>query len=106
MNICHAIASCLLLPCLAASAQEPALLDTVQVHYIVDCAQRTLPSQQQVSDWTGEANFSQVYALRQRLMGQVAQACQRPGIGRVQVVMRADPQQAAERRLAVAVDAR
>jgi hypothetical protein len=73
----------------AASAQEAVLpLLTVEVRYVVDCGHRSLPSQQDVANWTGQSNFSQVYATRQRLMSEVGRACQQAGVGQVQLVQR------------------
>lgn len=71
-----------------AAAQDPVQsLPTVQaVQYVFDCDQRSLPSQHQVGEWTGQHNVSQVYATRQRLMGEVARACNRSGIEQVQII--------------------
>lgn len=71
-----------------AAAQDPVpSLPTVQaVQYVFDCEQRSLPSQRQVGAWTGQHNLSEVYATRQRLMGEIARACNRSGIEQVQVV--------------------
>lgn len=72
-------------------AQEaPQSLPAVRVdavHHVFDCQDRGLPPQRAVGEWTGQHNFSQVYATRQRLMGEVARACNRPGIGEVNLVL-------------------
>ena len=75
-----------------AAAQKPVQsLPTVEaVQYVFDCEQRSLPSQRLVGAWTGQHNVSQVYATRQRLMGEIARACNRPGIEEVQVIAQAD----------------
>lgn len=68
-------------------AAEPPLLPAVKaVLYTVDCVDRAPPSQREVGDWTGQYNLGQVYDTRARLMGDVARACQRPGVGAVQLV--------------------
>ena len=71
-------------------AQEPPRsLPTVEVEaivYVADCADRSLPSQGQVGEWTGQDNFSQVYATRQQLMAGIGRACRKEGIGQVHVV--------------------
>lgn len=54
--------------------------------YLVDCAAPKLISQREVGELTGQANFTQVYATRTRLMGDVRRACQRKGITRVAVL--------------------
>lgn len=76
-----------------AVAQEPVLsLPAVQaVQHVFDCEQRSLPSQRQVAAWTGQHNFSQVYDTRQRLMGEIARACNKSGIAQVQLVAQAGP---------------
>lgn len=72
----------------AATAGETQSLPQVQaVQYVFDCQVRALPSQRQVGEWTGQHNFSQVYATRQKLMAEVARACNKTGIERVNVVM-------------------
>jgi hypothetical protein len=57
------------------------------VLYVADCQDRALPTQRQVGEWTGQHNFSQVYATRQRLMAEIGRACQRAGAEQVHVVM-------------------
>ena len=56
--------------------------------YVTDCDKRALPSQQAVGEWTGQRNFSQVYATRQRLMAEIGHACQRSGVEQIHVVAR------------------
>lgn len=78
----------------AAFAQEPSTLPAVTaraVLQVIDCENRVLPSQREVGEWTGQHNFSQVYATRQRLMGDVARACHKPGIGQVLLVQVRQP---------------
>lgn len=60
--------------------------------FVADCTVPRLPTQRQVGEWTGLHNFGQVYAARERLMAGIGRACQRPGVGRVQVVTRSLPQ--------------
>ncbi|RZA22375.1 MAG: hypothetical protein EOP93_00100 [Lysobacteraceae bacterium] len=71
-------------------AQEPTrslpVVKAEVVHYVVDCENRTLPSQRDVGEWTGQYNFSQVYDTRQRLMAEIGHACQQAA--QVQVVSR------------------
>lgn len=75
----------------AAHAGQARSLPAVQaIEYVVDCATpRALPSQQDVSEWTGQNNFAQVYATRGRLMADIARACHSPGVERVQLVRHA-----------------
>lgn len=70
-------------------AQEGATtLPSVRVpRFVADCTSPHLPTQRQVGEWTGLHNFGQVYAARERLMAGISRACQRRGVGRVQVVM-------------------
>ena len=72
----------------AAFAGEAQPLPQVQaVQYVFDCtAPRALPSQREVGEWTGQHNFAQVYETRQKLMAEVARACNRAGIEQVQLV--------------------
>jgi hypothetical protein len=71
-----------------AFAQEGATtLPSVRVtRFVADCTSPRLPTQRQVGAWTGLHNFGQVYAARERLMAGIGRACQRRGVGRVQVV--------------------
>ncbi|GAB3100804.1 hypothetical protein [Lysobacter terrae] len=83
----------LALTCPAAGAGERTAASlppvTAQaVLYVTDCAQRALPSQQAVGEWTGQHNFSQVYNTRQRLMAEIGRACQRTGVEQIHVVAR------------------
>ncbi|HET6431264.1 hypothetical protein [Dyella sp.] len=72
-----------------AFAQESATtLPSVRVsQFVADCTAPRLPTQRQVSAWTGLHNFGQVYAARERLMAGIGRACQRRGVDRVQVMM-------------------
>lgn len=72
----------------AAIAGDAQSLPQVQaVQYVFDCSgPRTLPSQREVGEWTGQHNFAQVYETRQKLMAEVARACHGDGIERVQLV--------------------
>ena len=104
----HVAAGLALLPAaIAAAAQEPVrpLLTVEVVRYVVDCDRRTLPSQQDVGSWTGQSNFSQVYATRQRLMSEVGRACRHAGTGEVQLVL-APAARADDAHLAVAAPRR
>ena len=77
-----------------AAQEPPRSLPTVRVEavvYVADCGHRMLPSQRQVGEWTGQRNFSQVYASRQQLMAQVGRLCRKDGIGQVHVVSTAAP---------------
>lgn len=65
---------------LDAEASEP---EARQTGIMIDCARPALPGQREVGELTGQANFSQVYVTRARLMAEVRRACQRPGITRV-----------------------
>lgn len=73
------------------AAQEPTQsLPTIHadaILHVFDCANRSLPSQREVAEWTGQHNFGQVYDTRKRLMGEVARACNRPGTGEVALVL-------------------
>ena len=73
----------------AAFAQQgTTTLPSVGVtRFATDCVPLRLPAQRQVGEWAGLHNFGQVYAARERLMAGIGRACQRPGVGRVQVVM-------------------
>jgi hypothetical protein len=72
-----------------AFAQEGATtLPPIRVNrFVADCTSPRLPTQRQVGAWTGLHNSGQVYAARERLMAGIGRACQRRGVGRVQVVM-------------------
>ncbi len=78
-----------------AAAQEPAQsLEAVKVEavrYVVDCDNRSLPSQREVGEWTGQHNFSQVYAARQRLMAEIGRSCKKADVDQVRIVSRASP---------------
>ena len=71
-------------------AQKPAAslppVTAQGVLYVADCEERTLPSQREVGEWTGQHNFGQVYATRQRLMAEIGRACQQTGVEQVRVV--------------------
>ncbi len=95
MNRRIRFAAALFVACAApAFAQEsPTTLSSVQVtRFTADCSAPRLPTQRQVGEWTGLHNLGQVYAARERLMAGIGRACQRRGVGRVQVVMNAFPQ--------------
>jgi len=71
-----------------ALAQEPPPLPAIEVGaYVADCGHPALPSQRQVGEWTGLHNFGEVYAARERLMGDIARACRQPGTARVRVAL-------------------
>lgn len=53
---------------------------------LVDCANPTLPSQQQVARLTGHDNFAQVYNARSRLMVNAQRLCRR-GVDEVHLVL-------------------
>lgn len=91
-----------------AAAQEGlSTLPSVEVSgYVADCAHPSLPSQRRVGEWTGLQNFGQVYAARERLMAGIGRVCQRPGVGRVQVVMQASPARGEPRFVAIASEKR
>lgn len=70
---------------------------------VVDCARRALPSQRQVGEILGQANFSQVYASRARVMAEVGRACRKPEARHVRLVREEKVQRArpAVRRVAL-----
>ncbi|NDK39512.1 hypothetical protein DT603_11735 [Pseudoxanthomonas gei] len=82
----------------AAAAAGPGMPTLTANGLVFDCQAPAMPSQRQVGELTGQANFSQVYATRARVMGDVRRACNRQGITRV-VVQR--PSQPASTGLAV-----
>lgn len=97
MSTCSRIAPLVLAGFVAAfvapvAAQEPTRsLPTVRadtVLHVVDCAKRSLPSQRDVGEWTGQHNLGQVYDTRKRLMAEVGRSCRKSGIEQVQVVSR------------------
>jgi hypothetical protein len=109
MNRRIRFAAALFAACVApASAQEGATtLPSVRAtQFVADCAHRSLPTQRQVGEWTGLHNFGQVYAARERLMAGIGRACQRPGVGRVQVVMHPQPARGAPPLVALAPQTR
>ena len=75
----------------AAFAAEPPLTEVAPIRAAAllsfNCEARTLPTQREVGEALGQHNFSQVYASRARLMGEVGRACQAPGTERVDVVL-------------------
>ena len=71
-----------------ATASLPAVR-VEAVRYVVDCRHRSLPSQRQVGEWTGQDNFAQAYDTREQLMADIGRACKRAGDARVRVVARA-----------------
>lgn len=74
---------------MSAFAQEGATTQpSVRVTgFVADCASPRLPTQREVSEWTGLHNFGQVYVARERLMAGIGRACRRRGAGRVQVTV-------------------
>ena len=96
MNTRTSIATLVLAVAAAApvAAQQPTQsLPPVRaqaVLHVVDCEKRSLPSQREVGEWTGQHNFSQIYDTRKRLMAAVGRNCQKPGTEQVQVVSRTD----------------
>lgn len=68
---------------LAASATQPQPESTT---ILIDCANPTLPSQQQVARLTGHDNLGQVYNARTRLMVNSQRLCQR-GVDEVHLVL-------------------
>jgi hypothetical protein len=70
-----------------ASAAQAAEAPTPQPGIVIDCARPALPSQGEVSEMTGQHNFSQVYATRARLMAEAHRACQRQGTARIRLVV-------------------
>lgn len=85
-----------------AIAGETQSLPQVQaIRYVFDCQARALPSQREVGEWAGQHNFAQVYATRQKLMAEVARACNKHGIERVGLVLQVPVREAnREQRLA------
>jgi hypothetical protein len=59
-----------------------------EMRLAVDCAHRVLPSQAAVAQGLGIANFDQAYQARVRLATVVNRACQRHGLGRLELVLR------------------
>ena len=82
----------------AAQKPTPSLppVTAQAVLYVADCQQRALPSQREVGEWTGQHNFSQVYATRQRLMSEIGRACQQSGVEQVRVVLQTSASPAME----------
>ncbi len=97
MNTCPSIVAALVIAAFAAptAAQEPPQsLPTVRaeaVLHVVDCGNRSLPSQREVAEWTGQHNFSQVYDTRKRLMAEVGRNCRKSGVEQVQLVSSRTP---------------
>lgn len=92
MNLRHLAAALVLFSATLGNAQAqqaPRALPPVQaVQVVVECqSPQRLPTQAQVGDWTGQHNFSQVYATRTRLVADIHRACRRPGIEQVQLVL-------------------
>jgi len=73
---------------IAAQKPTPSLppVTAQAVLYVADCQDRALPTQREVGEWTGQHNFSQVYATRQSLMSEIGRACQQTGVEQVRVV--------------------
>lgn len=77
MNACiQSVKTALLLTALFSSGAFAADPPT-RVSLFVDCAHPTLPSQREVGELLGQWNFSQVYASRASLLGEMHRACQR-----------------------------
>ncbi|MCY7313904.1 MAG: hypothetical protein LH491_09825 [Pseudoxanthomonas sp.] len=94
-----ALASTLLLAAAtSAFAAGPATATPPEAYLLVDCAAPKLISQREAGELTGQANFTQVYATRTRLMAEVRRACRREGITRVAIVQ---PQKIDKPRLAL-----
>lgn len=99
MNCKHAIAIATLVLLgatftVSAQGADTATLPGVKaqaIRYVFDCQRRSLPSQRLVGEWTGQHNFSQVYATRERLMGDVARTCSTPGVEHVNLVFERQP---------------
>lgn len=97
MNTNNAVATLLLMSAaFSVSAQEPEAttlrgVKAQPIQHVFDCGRRTLPTQRQVGEWTGQHNFSQVYATRARLMGDVARYCKKPGVEQVNLVFERQP---------------
>ncbi|MFD0739669.1 hypothetical protein ACFQZQ_10300 [Lysobacter koreensis] len=70
------------LPLAAFATQSSAESTTI----LIDCANPTLPSQQQVARLTGHDNLGQVYNARSRLMVNSQRLCQR-GVDEVHLVL-------------------
>ncbi|WP_426688203.1 hypothetical protein [Rhodanobacter ginsengiterrae] len=90
MNRCIRFAAALFAACtIPAFAQNGATtLPSIRAtRFVAECTSPRLPTQRQVGEWTGLHNLGQVYAARERLMAGIGRACQRHGVGRVQVVM-------------------
>jgi hypothetical protein len=62
---------------------------------VVPCGDGNRPSQRAVAELIGSNNAHEVYAARNRLMGQVRSACRKAGIIQVAVVGRATDAQVA-----------
>ena len=88
-NILAALVLAAIAAPVAAQKPTPSLppVTAEAVLYVADCQQRALPTQREVGEWTGQHNFSQVYATRQRLMSEIGRACQQTGVEQVRVVL-------------------
>lgn len=85
MNIA---ARTLLLTLLAPFSMAPlhaAEAPTGEQTLVVRCDQPVLVSQRAVGELAGQQNQGQVYATRERLMGEIRRACQRAGTTQVLV---------------------
>ncbi len=93
---------------MATHAEQALSFSPVQaIEYVVDCAApHALPSQQNVSEWTGQNNFAQVYATRGRLMVDIARAWNSPGVERIQLVRHATGEADRAQAIALVVPAR
>lgn len=92
MNAITTIAGfALLFAASAVPAQEPQTtlpaVEASAIRHTFDCEKRSLPSQREVGEWTGQHNFAQVYDTRERLMAEVGRSCQKAGVGQVNLVI-------------------
>lgn len=85
-NARHSVLASLVLG-LALLAAAPASRADLLVR--VDCANRVMPSQADVSAGLGLDNFGQAYAARTRLLNIVNRACKQAAGGRVELVLQA-----------------
>ena len=98
-------AAALLATCSASALAEnpvPSLPPVQAARFVADCAHPVLPGQREVGEWTGWNDPGQAYAARDRLMHDIARACQRAGITHMRVVATADARARPDRRVVVA----
>ena len=77
MNACTHLAKTALLSTALFSCGALAADSPTRMILFVDCAHPTLPSQREVSELLGLQNFSQVYARRVSVIGEIRRACSR-----------------------------